>query len=311
MDYRKFLGKTESLVLPYFGGTRLDSSDRRLRLDATGELEPGWWRFDVSGRKAVPIERAEPPPLDALPAVRGHFAGGWIFCSGSELERIALPPDDEPEVLARCIGRRWYGGEVLFDQLEFDDDAEAGARAALDEARGLTELRGVTPSLRAAFGFSVLAAAARARDLRVSPREAQARVMELAAGGRPVADAMLDRVVEERRQSELRRVARQAERVRRAERQRDPVAWAESALEAAQARLLRSRRIGADQLEVVFSFMGETFISVVSTRTLQVHDAGICLSGADRELTLESLPSAIREAIDTGVLYITRHDVRR
>jgi hypothetical protein len=37
-----------------------------------------------------------------------------------------------------------------------------------------------------------------------------------------------------------------------------------------------------------------------------VLDAGICLSGSDRMVTLDSLPSVIKEAIDTDQLNITR-----
>lgn len=54
------------------------------------------------------------------------------------------------------------------------------------------------------------------------------------------------------------------------------------------------------------------FITVCDAITLQVFDAGICLVDhhdehrGDEELTLESLPSAIHEAMDLGVLVITR-----
>ena len=45
---------------------------------------------------------------------------------------------------------------------------------------------------------------------------------------------------------------------------------------------------------------------VVDAITLQVYDAGVCLAGEDRLVTLDSLPSVIREAIDTSRLVITR-----
>ncbi|MFP2934552.1 hypothetical protein ACLESO_57485, partial [Pyxidicoccus sp. 3LG] len=67
------------------------------------------------------------------------------------------------------------------------------------------------------------------------------------------------------------------------------------------------RRLAGNRLEVTYAFMDERFISIVDAGSLQVVDAGVCLAGADSEVTLESLPSVIREAIDTGVLVITRH----
>jgi hypothetical protein len=82
----------------------------------------------------------------------------------------------------------------------------------------------------------------------------------------------------------------------------------ELVLEHAGAQLVDQRRIGNRQLEVTFRFMGERFISLVDVNTLQVMDAGICLAGADREVTLESLPSVNREAIQTDRLVMTRHD---
>ena len=63
-----------------------------------------------------------------------------------------------------------------------------------------------------------------------------------------------------------------------------------------------------DQLEVVFGFMGERFISLVDEDTLQVLDSGICLGHppADKMITLDSLPAVIKEAIETDRLVILR-----
>jgi hypothetical protein len=81
----------------------------------------------------------------------------------------------------------------------------------------------------------------------------------------------------------------------------------ERALDKAGARLLGHRRLGDGLLEVVYTFMGERFVTVVEAATLRVRDAGVCLAGADTRVTLESLPSVLREAIDTDALVITRH----
>src|SRR5512144_1368742 len=102
------------LVLPYFGGTRVDTADRRLRVDVIThpELALGWWRFKVDGRNAVPQEQASPADFSSLPAVRGHWVAGWIATDGKSLSRVALPPDDEPPPLSRVTARRWYSSDL-------------------------------------------------------------------------------------------------------------------------------------------------------------------------------------------------------
>jgi hypothetical protein len=134
---------------------------------------------------------------------------------------------------------------------------------------------------------------------RRSPRQ------EIAAGGRPAAAAFLAALAVERRryQAELRY---QEVRGRARARPGKPEDRADAALDAAGARMLGCRRIGGGNLEVRFQLDGERFVSVVNGDTLQVLDAGICLAGADRQLTLDSLPSVIREAERTDQLNITR-----
>ena len=160
MDYKAFLKKpaseVETLVLPYFGGTKVDTKDRRFSVE--GELAPGWWRFQIDGRRAVSPETAHAadlPELSVLPAVRGHFFNGWVVVDGKQMGRIPLTPDDEPAPLSRVTARRWYSNDLLFDTTEFEDDAELAARTALEERRPLGDVKGVVPSLRAAFGYAL------------------------------------------------------------------------------------------------------------------------------------------------------------
>lgn len=62
----------------------------------------------------------------------------------------------------------------------------------------------------------------------------------------------------------------------------DPAIRAEQALHAAGGRFLSARRLSDAQLEVRYAFEGERFVTVVAADTLQIIDAGICLSGSDR-----------------------------
>ena len=313
MDYRQFLQKPEERVLPYFGGTRVEDKDRHFRV--VGEWRPGWWRFAIKKREARPAAPAEPQPIDHLPAVRGHYAGGWLFSSGQKMHRIALPPSDEPEPFAPCIGRRWYGGEILMDSVEFEDDAEIAVRDAFENQQSISQTKGVSPGLRAAFGYAVATSAAAELGIRLSAREISGRVLVIADGGPAIAAELLAEIEAQREAQRIATEARLRERalqdaarhaVVATNNRANPARRADQALEAAGARMLRSRpRSGL--LEVVFNFMGERFISLVDPGTLRVVDSGICLSGADRQLNLKSLPSAIKEAIDTGALHITRH----
>ncbi|WP_163996047.1 hypothetical protein [Pyxidicoccus caerfyrddinensis] len=371
MDYRKFLGKVESAVLPYLGGGTVDAPSRRLRVATP--VRPGWWRFEVQGRVATAREPAGPEGLDGLPRVRGHVWGSRLVREGAVAEPLELMPEEEPPRLALVSARRWHDGSLLFDGLEFEGEAEDAARRALEEGQSLAGAKGVSAALRAAFGYALLEGASRALAIRFAPAEVRARVLDVAEGGREKAEACLRHLVAER-EAHLRARAvreartqeeREAARVREyaaglvseaqrraaagsaypadtmSEAQRrvlergaaagrahaaqvvaeavsrvhhgrrgareDGAERAERALLSAGARLRDVRRLGGNRLEVTYAFMGERFISIVDAASLQVVDAGVCLAGADSEVTLESLPSVIREAIDTGVLVITRH----
>ncbi|MCI0349149.1 MAG: hypothetical protein L0Z53_06960 [Acidobacteriales bacterium] len=103
---------------------------------------------------------------------------------------------------------------------------------------------------------------------------------------------------------EAERRARQAEEIAR---------WQQTlegrislALSHTGASLISWRRNSRDQAVVRYRIASRPFECVIDTNTLQIVDAGICLSGADDQLNLSSLPSAVREAIQTGQLHVFR-----
>ncbi len=318
MDYKAFLKPpSDPIVLPYFGGTRVDAADRRLRVEQV--LAPGWWRFQIEGRRAVPLEPASPTELGSLPVMRGHWVDGWIVVDGRELGRIALPPEDEPAPLSRVVARRWVSNDLLFDTTEFEDDAELAARAALEERRPLGAHKGVVPSLRVAFGYALGMAVARELGIPVTLRELTPKVVAIADGGREIVVAMFEAMLEQRRRQaeEARRRIEEAEAAKRlagavsgarvVHRARDPQQRADDALDGAGARMISCRPVAhRTQLDVIYEVDGTRIMSLVESDTLQVIDPGICLSGAHRVLTLDAMPSVVREAIEEDHLNITR-----
>lgn len=334
-DYKKFLAKTETLVLAYTGGRWVFAKDRKLRLK--GEATPGFWKFDVKAREATPIERAD-PELESLPRVRGHFAGEWLFAIGTNPEHVELLPEDEIAPLSNVIARRWHDGDLVYDSTDFDGDAEDAARNALGEGKGLGDVKGASASLRAAFGWATLVRKARREEVPVSLGEGLPFLRELADGGEKTATDVINAIEARRNPHRVQiegqgaiDVAKTLARMRRRGGVEPTVDnaedRAEQALEAAGARMMNCRILGQrneyardgqggglspTRMEVTFRYEGNRFITTCNPITLQVLDAGICLVDhrdehrGDEELTLESLPSAIREAMRLGVLVITR-----
>jgi hypothetical protein len=305
-DWRRFVAAREGLVLPYFGGPYVHARDRRLRVEMP-PAEPGWWHFVVTGRTARPTAPAGPPDLSHLPAVRGHSTDGYLIRTGSHAEALDTLAGDQPARFAPLVARRWPPGYLLADMPDFEGDAEETARRAFEDGGTLAGVRGMPASVRAAFGYAVCLRVARARALPVAPAEIRPQVGTIADQGEEAAVALLDRLVAERARAAA--LARTMPRVAvraTAPTSGDTIMRVETALRAAGACLTELRRLNGGLLEVRWRFAGERFSSLVNASTLGVVDAGICLSGHDRLVTLESLPSVVREAMETGALAMTR-----
>jgi hypothetical protein len=234
-------------------------------------------------------------------------------------------PEEEPPRFSPITARRWHGGALLFDSLEFESEAEGAVREAVATGAPLGAIKSVPAPLRAAYGFALAEQAARRLAVPVAASEIRSHVGRIADGGAAQAEAVIRDLIAEREQTvremaelrarlaaaQLRAEVQQArqQQIEEQERRRETAAdRAEQTLEKAGATFESSRHVRHRELEVVFGFMGERFISLVDEYTLQVLDSGICLGHppADDLLTLDSLPAVIKEAIDTGRLVILR-----
>ena len=307
MDYRKFLGRVESWVLPYVGGPHVSLPSRRLRVSSPPPA-PGWWRFDVQGRHATARAPAEAPGLEGLPSVRGHLWGERLVHTRAQAEPVGLLPDERPARFSPLRARRWHDGTLVYEATDFEDSAEDEARVRWEAGGTLADVKSVPASLRAAFGYAVLESTARALGIPFCPAEVRGQVLAVAETGPLAAEARLRALVIERAEQRAPALAppRTAGPWTHAFEERD-VARVERALTAVDARLLDLRRRGEGLWEVTFGFMGERFQSIVRADTLGVVDAGICLAGQDALVTLESLPAVIRESLERDVLVVTRH----
>jgi hypothetical protein len=311
-DYRRFLAAatTTTEVLPYLGGPYVDAADRRLRLSGPAPEAVGFWRFEIQGRNARPVERAEPPDLSQLPVVRGYAVPGYLVTAGAIPQLWSIGPEAEPLPFAPLVGRRWPGGALLFEMEDLQADVEDQVRRAFQERRPVARLPGVPAALRAAYSYAVLLRTARELSVPAVPMEASGALMEIAAEGEPAARRLLGAIQIRRAAEPGRRRAGHATPLRpgrgRGRAGRSTVEdRAAAALYAVGAVLHSLRWLGADELEVRYAYRGERFVTIVVAQTLQVLDAGICLANHDSEVTLESLPGVIDQAIRTHRLVIT------
>lgn len=273
MDYTQFLQQPdEKLKLPCFGGKSVCDDAQTYRLSE--QLAPGWYVFCKSGRYLIP-EGATDPELEAwkLSRVTGYLTGGRLVGIDFQARLFGLPADQEPPAFSPISARKWFDGHLLFEGVEFESDVETQVRDAFEEERSIENIKGVTPALAQAF---VLEGTQRALT-----REAERRKLEEAQ--------------KQQRAAELAR-------------------WQETlegrislALSHTGAELISWRRHGQDQAIVRYRLGGQRFECIIDTGTLRIVDAGICLSGADDRLNLSSLPSAVREAVQTGQLHVFRH----
>jgi hypothetical protein len=272
MDYRQFLQKPgETLRLPYFEGRAVCDDRHTYRLRET--LEAGWYEFRKAGRY---LEVANPiaPELDAwkLKPLRGYVMNGRLVTNDKQARVYGLPADEDLPKFTPVSAREWFDCHVCYYGQEFESEVEPQVREAFEEERSLDGIKGVTPALAHTFLL----------------------------------------------ESTQRALAREAERRARAEAERQKQAaelarWEQTlegrislALSYTGAELVNWRRHGRGQAVVRYRLAGSRFECVIDTNSLQILDAGICLSGADEELNLSSLPSAVREAIQTGHLHVFR-----
>jgi hypothetical protein len=272
MDYTQFLQKPdETLRLPYFDGKSV--CDDKLTYRLREPLQPGWYQFRKAGRYLT-AEAPIQPELDAwkLQRVIGYLFRGRLITNDNQDRLFGLPADEDLPRFSPVSGRKWFDGHVLYYGQEFESEVETKVREAFEEERPIDNVKGVTPALAHVFVLE-----STQREL---AREAERRARE-----------------EADRQKQAAELAR----------------WQQTlegrislALSHTGAELVNWRRNGQRQAVVRYRVAGRRFECVIDTDSLQIMDAGICLDGADEQLNLSSLPSAVREAIESGRLHVYR-----
>jgi hypothetical protein len=310
MSWRDLLAKPgETTVLPWLEGRTLRSGERIWEIEGRLPREPGWFEWNVGGKKATLSKPAAPIEEVLQGIVRGYLIGDRLVVDGANVnpEPAKISEQSEPVLLiepgldrfARVVaGRISEDGELLFLRQDFPLGPEEEVLAAYRrQAPSVQAIKDVTPALDAAFRMETWQRA-----------EAARRRAELE---RQRAEEEAKREQEERRAALAQALGTGVGRRQMA--QVDFGEAARAALAAGGARYVDHRNSHTrGEMVVVFQIDRRQFECVCDMQ-LRIIDSGICLIGHgtgikyDDRLTMESLPGVIRQAIREGRLVVFRH----
>ena len=183
-DFRAFLAPSQPVVLPYFGGTRVDSAERRFRIESDAR-SPGWWRFAIEGRRAM-RDRACDSTCARRVAARARSLD-------RQLDRRRQPSRHSRGAAARRRTSRVFTrrdpplvlrrSRVRLRSSSRTPPKPVHATRSPPSNRSAT-LRDVVPSLRVAFGIALGQRIAREAGVPLSVRELVPRAIRIAEHGR-------------------------------------------------------------------------------------------------------------------------------
>lgn len=300
----------EKLTSPWVGGRVLRAEERTWTIDGRLPPEHGWSTFRISGRKATWEKLADAQAETLKYKLRGYLIGDRLVPDDAivdpdpakiadQSEPVALLDGDVERFARIGAGRTFDGGPLIYIGPEMPlGPEEEVQRAFFKKAASVDNIRGVTPALDAAFRMETFQRA-----------EAERRRLEL---------ERLRKEEEERLQREDAR--KKMEKTldhplgRRAMALIDFAAAARAALQVGNAEYLDHRKAHhRNEMIVDFRVDRRQFQCTCDAATLGIIDSGICLTDHvtgrkdDTRLTLESLPSVIREAQRTNKLVVYRH----
>ena len=312
MGWESLLAKESKQTLPWAGGRCVWDSSRTWLIEGNLPPEYGWYRFAVSGgRRAKVAEPAEPnPEFDSGDKLtRGYLVGDRLI---PDFARVVLDPkllieQTVPVLLVepgmprftRAVVAHLRNLQFIYLRQEFPQGPEEEVTAAYqDRLESVDHIKGVTPPLDLAFRWLTLQR--KLAEERAAERERR-RVVE-----------QKKREAEARLQEAMKNIGTGAGR--RVLAKQDFQAAAKAALALSGAELLDTRpseRRG--EMVIQYRLQHRRLECVVERGTLQIIDAGICLTDhdtgekGDKLLSLENLPPVVLEAMREHKLVVWRH----
>jgi hypothetical protein len=324
MGWQDLLAPTgpEEVTLPWAGGKKVHSLDRTWALKGRQPPEHGWYTFTVDGGRTARLKDREPLPAEpdfSTKTLRGYVVGDRFIQDGA-----AVDPDPtkliqqteqvycvEPglERFTRAKVFRDREGRLIYLVQEWPEGPEIEVLEAYQDRKdSVTGITGVTPALDLAFRWISWGRERAEEARREAERLAEEERQRIAA---EEARAAAEAERAERLQQALRDAGTGAGRRNLA--RYDFEAAARAALALSGAELLDCRESAArGEMVVQYRYRHRRLECTCDRYSMRIIDAGVCLDDhrgtkGDTFFTLESLPTVIGEAMDTGQLVVWRH----
>lgn len=311
MNWKDYLSLEEEKILPWTGGKNLFLGPMKWTIKGMNPPEHGWYRFLVDNARTARITRCAESNQDCLSyqILTGYLVGDRLISDSIQSfdnptkivfssRKINLIPSGLERFSRIVAGSTHEGGVSIFKEESFPLGPESEVlNAFLNQAKSVDHIKGVTPSLDAAFKFETY-----------QRQKVQERRIELERL-RQVEEEK--RLLEEKRQQAVQSIGTSVGRRQTAI--YDFESAAKAALSVGGAEYLdHSKSYRSNEYVVKFKLQGRKF-ECVCDLNLKILDSGICLTDEetgdkfDHLFTLESLPSVIIEAINDDKLVVFRH----
>ena len=309
MNWRELLFKEREVSVPWYGQTKVElATGELLKLKGAYGKPYGW--ISASVGRTLEAKFTGYLTEEQKENAKRLYKGSVVYICGNRyiipvrkktdtirdilslpyMSICLIPEGDSQETITKARVAMVDSKTALYLDREHYSQADDAVLERLAEGSSdISDIKHVTPDLEIAFKFAQAIDADR-RRLRL-----EAEIAAEAA-----------RVAQERAEQRERLVQSVASSTGR--RQLASVDFAEAAratLRQVRCEVLSARVDGTIRWRL--NEDSQQFWCRVDPLTLRVVDAGICLAGADAQLTLEALPSVVREAIEEDLLVVTWH----
>jgi hypothetical protein len=309
VGWRDLLTKgDEKITLPWLGENVLRASSRHWSIVGKRPPEHGWYTFKLEGRTVRFAGKADAQPELLVDVMRGYLVGDRVVADDARCDpdpkrivEFSEPVHLLEESLDRFArvraGRIYKDGPLVYYGMEMPLGPEdAVMQVFLDQKTSVSDVKGVSPALDAAFRMELW-----------QRIEAERRRVELE---RIRKEEEEQRLKEERRQALVKKLG-DGEGRREMAKVDFPRA-ARAALQVAGAEFLDAKSVRRNEWAVKYRLDGARYECICDEK-LGIIDSGICLvdhatgEKGDTYFTLESLPAVLRQANRERRLVVYRH----